>query len=200
MTDNVHPLRPTESPPLSTVELSLADLPDRLDDTTLAAVEMIARSPLPRLSSCDERHFAQCLRMMLAVLPRQQTDEVGGELFVECYRRQLAEWPDEAISYLASEATGRCKWFPTIAECREMLQGWRRSDEVTARRDRAAALASRERNLRYAERLPPVEPAPPLTQAMCDAMPAPLRRLGLSAGYLVENEDGSVSPAPEPAE
>lgn len=161
---------------------------------------MIARSPLPRLPSCDEQHFAKCLRLMLAVLPRQQTDEIGGELFVEAYRRQLAEFPNEAISYLANAATANCRWFPTIAECREILQGWRRSDEATARRDRAAALAARERNLRYAERLPPVEPAPPLTQAMCDAMPAPLRRLGLTAGYLVENEDGSVSPAPEAAE
>lgn len=199
MTDNVHPLRPAELPPLSTVELSLADLPDRLDDTMLAAVETIARSPLPRLPSCDERHFAQCLRMMLAVLPRQQTDDVGGELFVECYRRQLAEWPDEAISFLASRATAECRWFPTIAECREVLHHWRRSDAATTRREHAAALAGRERNLRYAERLPPAEPSPPLTQAMCDGMPLPLRRLGLTAGYLVENEDGSVSPAPEAA-
>lgn len=199
MTDNVHPLRPTESPPLSTVELSLADLPDRLDDTMLTALETIARSPLPRLPSCDERHFAQCLRMMLAVLPRQQTDDVGGELFVECYRRQLAEWPNEAISFLASRASADCRWFPTIAECREILHRWRRSDDATVRRERAASLASRERNLRYAERLPPVEPAPPLTQEAVDAMPEPLKRLGLSAGYLVQNDDGSVSPAPEAA-
>jgi hypothetical protein len=199
MTDNVHPLRPTESPPLSTVELSLADLPDRLDDTTLAAVEMIARSPLPRLPACDERHFAQCLRMMLAVLPRQQTDDVGGELFVECYRRQLAEWPNEAISYLAAQATGQCRWFPTISECREILQGWRRSDEATARRNQAAALAAKERNQRFAESRPPPPVLQNLTQEEVDMMNPTMVRIGLRCGALVQNPDGSVSPAPEAA-
>lgn len=199
MTDNVHPLRPAESPPLSTVELSLADLPDRLDDTTLAALETIARSPLPRLPACDERHFAQCLRMMLAVLPRQQIDEVGGELFVECYRRQLAEWPDEAISFLAAQATGTCRWFPTIAECREIMQGWRRSDEATARRNHAAALASRERNHRFAETRPPPPVLRNLTQADVDMMNPEMIRIGLGCGALVQNNDGSVSPAPEAA-
>jgi hypothetical protein len=196
MTDNVHPLRP-ESPPLSTVELSLADLPDRLDDTLLAAVETIARSPLPQLPSCDERHLAKCLRLMLAVLPRQQTDELGGELFVEAYRRHLAEWPDEAISFLANEATGRCRWFPTIAECREILQGWRRSDEATARQARAAALAARERNLRYSERLPPAVPPPPLTQADVDAMNPKLIEIGLACGALVRDADGNIGPSGE---
>lgn len=195
MTDNVHPLRPEASPPLSTVALSLADLPDRLDDTMLAAVETIARSPLPPLPSCDERHFAQCLRLMLAVLPRQQTDELGGELFVEAYRRHLAAWPDEAISYLASESTGRCKWFPTISECLDILRSWQRSDGPSHRREHARNLATRERNLRYMDSLPPREPPPPLTQEAVDAMPAALKRVGLTAGYLIENPDGSISPA-----
>lgn len=196
MPDNVHPLRPTESPPLSTVELSLADLPDRLDDATLAALEVIARSPLPRLPSCDERHFAQCLRMMLAVLPRQQTDEVGGELFVECYRRQLAEWPDEAISFLAARATGECRWFPTIAECREILHGWTRSDAAAQRRAHASHLAARERNHRYTESQPPPPILRDLTQADVDMMNPAMVKIGLGCGALVQDDDGNVRPAP----
>lgn len=165
----------------------------------LAAVEAIARSPLPRLPSCDERHFAKCLRLMLAVLPRQQTDDIGGELFVEAYRRQLAEWPAEAISFLANIATSECRWFPTIAECLEILQRWRRSDDAARRKEHARMLATRERNARHTESLPPVDPPPPLTQEGVDAMPEALRRLGLKAGYLIQNDDGSYSPAPDAA-
>lgn len=157
-------------------------------------VEEISRSPLPRLPACDERHFAMCLRMMLAVLPRQQTDEVGGELFVEAYRRHLAEWPDEAISFLASEATGHCKWFPTIAECREILARWHRSDEAARRREHAKHLATRERNLRWNDEAASraAQPSPQLTEEELQFIPSPLRKLGLSAGWLTEETDGTI--------
>lgn len=136
-----------------------------------------------------------CLRMMLAVLPRQQTDEVGGELFVEAYRRHLAEWPDEAISYLADESTGRCKWFPTISECKEILQGWTRSDTASVRRAHAASLARRERNLRWQDEQSVKAPAmvKRLSFEELQAMPAELRKIGLGAGWLTEDADGTLN-------
>jgi hypothetical protein len=89
--------------------------------------------------------------MMLAVLPRQNSDEITGELFVEAYTRQLGNWPQSAISYLVDQATRQCRWFPTIAECLDILSGWRRHDADTMRKARASQLHSQE----MAARRPP---------------------------------------------
>src|SRR5690606_12106033 len=79
----------TESPKLSTADLDLTALPARLDEETLEAVRSIANSPLPPLPPCDNQYFSQCLRMMLAVLPRRQADDIAGELFVAAYEQAL---------------------------------------------------------------------------------------------------------------
>jgi hypothetical protein len=177
--------------------LDLATLPDRLDDETLARVENIARSPLPALPACDGRHLAQALRMMLAVLPRRQADDLSGELFVAAYERQLGGFPNEAISYLCDQAIKVCKWFPTVSECLETLADWRRNDDAVHRQRQAEIRAQRERNLRMnaemeSRRLPP---PPPLSQADVDAMPEKLVKIGLSCGALVHDNDGNVRPA-----
>lgn len=130
---------------------------------------------------------------MLAVLPKQNTDEVGGELFVEAYSRHLAGYPNEAISYLASEATGTRKWFPTIAECIEILSHWHRNDEAVHRRHRAKSLAYRERDARRVDDVP--EPLPPMRQEQVDTLPESLRTMGLKLGYLERDNDGNVKPA-----
>ena len=70
-------------------DLDLTAMPERLDDAMLAEVEALANLPLPALPNCDSRSFRQALRMMLAALPRRQSDDVSGELFVEAYERQL---------------------------------------------------------------------------------------------------------------
>ena len=142
-------------------DLDLESLPERLSDQQLAMVRKIAAAPLPCLPPCSEIHFARCLRVMLAVLPRQNSDDVAGELFVETYRRQLGDNPAAAISYLAEQATRACRWFPTIAECVEIVSGWRRADADTLRQSKASALASAEERARYNETRPPVEAQEP---------------------------------------
>lgn len=108
----------------------------------------MAYAPLPDLPAVDAKFLAQCLRMMLAVLPRQNADDIAGELFVAAYKQHLGGQPREAIEYLTHRATGECKWFPTIAECREILDGWRRDDEAAHRQHLAARIMYRERRLR----------------------------------------------------
>ena len=138
-------------------DLDLESLPERLDDRQLAMVKRIAASPLPSLPPCSEIELVKCLRIMRAVLPRQISDDLSGELFVEAYARQLGEYPAAAIGYLADQATRQCRWFPTIAECLEILSGWRRWDADTMRRSDATRLANREQ----AARNPTPPRAPP---------------------------------------
>lgn len=182
----------------STDDLDLESLPERLDDETLARVEAIAKSPLADLPPCDERTFGQALRMMLAVLPRRGSDDLSGELFVAAYERQLGHHPRPAIEYLCDKAIAQCRWFPTVAECHEILTMWRRSDEHTARRFKAEAIAGKEKRERSmakwrAERQEVLE-IRALTQADVDEMPEVLRNIGLRNGYLVQDEDGIVRP------
>lgn len=138
----------------SITDLDLESLPERLDDDQLTMVRKIATAPLPCLPPVTERHLAQCLRVMLAVLPRQQSDDLAGELFVAAYYRQLGHMPTDQISYLADQATKQCRWFPTIAECLEIASGWRRCDADTLRQSKAWGRYHRERSLREA---PPVD-------------------------------------------
>lgn len=184
----------------STDDLDLTTLPERLDDATLARVEAIARSPLPPPEPCDRRTLDQALRMMLAVLPRRQADEISGELFVAAYERQLGGYPNDAIQMLCDEAIRTRKWFPTVSECLEILSEWRRNDEEVRRRLEAHYRLRREQDARYAERQSPPPVLRNLTQADVDMMNPTMIEIGLKCGALVRDADGNVGPAPEAAE
>ena len=145
---NIRMASVTALPTRSTVKLDLANPPERLNDEQLAEAERMAREPLPDLPAVDPKFLAQCLRMMLAVLPRQNADDIAGELFVAAYKNHLGTYPQAAIQYLTHRATGECKWFPTIAECLEIMTGWYRNDEDVHRRNLASSLAYREKEAR----------------------------------------------------
>lgn len=138
----------TELPTRSTVKLDLANPPERLNDEQFAEAQRMAFEPLPDLPPVDPKFLAQCLRMMLAVLPRQNADDIAGELFVAAYKSHLGGYSQDEIQYLTHRATGECKWFPTIAECREILTGWRRDDDATHRKNLAVRIWARERDHR----------------------------------------------------
>lgn len=184
----------------STDDLDLTSLPSRLDDAMLARVQDIADAPLPPPVACSERHAAQCLRIMQAVLPKRNADEISGELFVAAYLKKLLPFPQDQISFLADKAMERCHWFPTIAECFEIMKEWTRDDAATQRRRHAYHIAAHERSARHAERPTPRREswtAPRLTQAAIDTLPGPLVNIGLSLGALERDREGKVVPARE---
>lgn len=90
--------------------------------------------------------------MMLAVLPKRHLDAVSGELLVAAYRESLGRYPAQAIDFLRKQAIDECKWFPTVAECHEILTKWRRRDEFTERRSLATSICLKQ--------LEPVEAEP----------------------------------------
>lgn len=135
-------------PPLWIGSLDLNNLPDRLDDKTYLEVQEIANAPLADLPPCGEKHLKQALRFMLAVLPKRSSDDISGELFVAAYNQKLGHYPAEQISFLADQAMERCKWFPTIAECMEIMGEWRRRDIAVIAKRRASDLSNAERRAR----------------------------------------------------
>jgi hypothetical protein len=186
------PTGETALPRLSTDSLDLTALPERLDDRTLAAVKEIAAAPVPCLPSCDPTTLNQTLRMMLSALPRRHSDDISGELFVAAYQRKLGNLPKPQIDYLCDRALERCRWFPTIAECLEIVAEWRRRDEYTRRRAEAAEMAMREEMRRKADARKAKQAS--LTQQGVDNLCPELRAMGLKCGALVER-DGKVMPA-----
>lgn len=56
------------------------------------------------------------------MLARRAGDEVDGELVARGYWRMLGEKLSEhEMSLLTEMVLDRCKWFPTVAECREIM-------------------------------------------------------------------------------
>lgn len=65
---------------------------------------------------------------MAAALPRRAADDVSAELISAAYQRKLGHLSKGAISFLVDQALDRCHWFPTIAECLEIVAAWERDD------------------------------------------------------------------------
>ena len=161
----------------------------------LEAIKELALEPLPDLPTCDSKTFGQVLRMMLAVLPRRQADDMSGELFVAAYERQLGYISKPQAEYMMDKALATCRWFPTIAECIEILQGWHRSDGETAKRSELAALVVKENNARNKDQWEwRARKAEPITQEMVDCMSEQLLGIGLKCGALAKDKDGTIRP------
>lgn len=175
-------------------DLDLAKLPETLDAATLARVEAIANSPLPELPPCDSATMGQALLMMQATLPRRQADDVTGELFVAAYERQLGGYPSAAIEWLCDKAIATRRWFPTVAECHEMLTEWHRRDADTERKRLATTIFHRHR-IREIETPKPPPVFRNLTQADVEMMPEAVREAGLACGALKRDENGELVPA-----
>lgn len=134
---------------------------------------------------------------MLAVLPKRSQDELSGELFVAAYQRKLGDRSNAAISFLADKAMERCQWFPTIAECLEILGEYRRTDEVVTKWVDVRHIVSREESTRNLEaRRFNNNRVKELTQSDVDAMPGYLKRIGVASGALEINSDGQTVLAP----
>jgi heme oxygenase len=117
-------------------------------------------------------------------------DDDGGKLIAATYARMLGDYPREALAHMVERAIAELKWFPTVAECREMLATWRRTDgevdlrckaaNLVDRRDAAQAAAHRERVDAEMRRLERNE----ATQDEVDQMAATTRYVAEARGIL----------------
>ena len=124
---------------------NMDNLPARLDDATMQALQTFALSPTPEPYQSSPAHFTQCLRILIANMPRKVSDELDGELVVATYHRMLGHASDAAISYMTERAL-RQKWFPTISECLDILETWECPPD--ADRIKALGLVRREQSTR----------------------------------------------------
>ncbi len=130
--------------------LVLQDLPERLDDRTLALVDAIASLPAPPLVPVSESHFNQCMRT-LTILPSRDDDALTAKLRLALYRKHFGRYPEEAWSFLVEQATLTCRFFPTPAECKAILDRWSRTDGPWRAHQFAQLRARQERQARFDE-------------------------------------------------
>ncbi|PXW75964.1 hypothetical protein C7451_106128 [Blastomonas natatoria] len=161
-------------------------MPATLSDDQMAELAMIARSPACALPPVDPKRFAKIMGSMAAVLPKRNVDDATGEAMLKIYHRMFGHQPEPALAFLAKQAIATCKWFPTIAECNEILAKWKRpadprqgareqiAEEMQARLDRDIAALRAGR----------------VTQADVDAWPPRWRQIGITQGYL--DADGTL--------
>lgn len=89
-----------------------------------AGLTAAAASPEHSTANSQEahyQHFVKCLRLWEAMLPRKATDELSGQLLARGYYRMLGHLSEREMGWLSEMVLERCKWFPTVAECREIM-------------------------------------------------------------------------------
>lgn len=65
--------------------------------------------------------FFQCLRLWSSMLPSRAGDDLSGELRAKGYHRMLGHLTPTEMGWLTEMVLDECKWFPTVAECKEMM-------------------------------------------------------------------------------
>lgn len=169
----------------SRVDLTvLADLPERLDDRQLAAVEHIAQLPAPVLPAVTETHFLRCMRT-LTLLPARQEDELSGELRLALYRKHFGHLPEAAWSFLVEKATLECRFFPTPSECKAILDRWSRQDGPWRAHQLATHRAARERQARFDDVMRRFRMGE-IAQEEVDQLPERWKRIAATQGHLWE--------------
>lgn len=131
------------------VDLSiLRDPPERPDDSQLAALEHIASLPVPVLPAATEQEFAEAMRV-LRLLPTRADDDLTGELRLRLYEQHFGRYSAKALQFLVSEATLTCRFFPSPAECKAILDRFTRRDRPARAVVLASRLARKGREWRY---------------------------------------------------
>lgn len=161
--------------------------------TELQAIALAPSCVLPPVGRDD---FAKIMHSMAAVLPKRNMDDMTGGAMLAVYHRMLGHRPRAAIAFLAEQAIATRKWFPTVAECNEILAGWKApadpreparkqiSDELHARLERDMAA------LRFGE----------VDQAAVDAWPPRWRQIAETRGYLDADHKLRTFTKPTPAQ
>lgn len=183
--------RTAQSQPL-TVALDWTEVLARTEPMTLAQAKQIASAPLPVLVACSDQHFDKCFRVLLAALPKRNSDDVSGELLIRAYIGKLGGYSDEQISFLCDRVLERCEWFPSIAECLKILAEWKRDDDALRLQERAKSWVFWDLQARFDEAMQALASGD-YTQEQINALPTQWKRVAETRGHLWLNDDGSYS-------
>lgn len=173
--------------------LNLAALPKRLNDGMLAQLEAMTACHLPPPVPCPEAEFYSIMAGLQACLPSQSRSDISLEAQAEGYRRMLGEYPLAAMKYLEAEVLKRCQWFPTIAECLNILKGFTVRHPLAVKRSEVLRRISAEHTTRFDEAMFRLVADDEVPQAWIDALPETWKQMAETRSLLRLEEDGSYT-------
>lgn len=163
----------------------------------IASLKEVISAPVPEQAPCPSDYLNKALVAMMAVLPRQGKDAVTGALLFDQYARKLGKHPKGAIDYLWSTSIDRLKWFPTIAECNEIIGEWvSRAQELKHAKSIAQSKIAREKDLRLRDAIDTLRHGT-ATQAEVDGYPERWKASAAEQGLLWKLKDGSYLIRPD---
>lgn len=160
-------------------------------------VERFSRSPCPPPEPCEAEYFARSLRVLLAALPKRNSDDMSGELLVAAYRKKLGHLPKATIGHIFDRALTECQWFPTIAELLRFAHEWAMPSEDAHLRSAAEVLARNERQARLDETMAALQRGD-LDGDQIAALPVRFLMIAETRGLIWSDGDGKYRPRPDP--
>lgn len=174
----------------------IRSLPERLDDGMIQKLEAVILCPAVQPEPCPAEHLQKALMAMMAVLPRQGKDAATGTVMIKQYLLKLAKHPKGAIDHLWSTSIDRLKWFPTVAECNEIIGEWvSRAAEQRHAKDIASSRIQREKQARFDDAMRALQKGQ-LNQAEIDALPDRWRLHAETVGHLWLLKNGEYRARP----
>lgn len=195
------PATVTGQSPTSLAESKLTELrnlPERIDDQTLARLDALANSPLRPLAPIDRGDLDEQLLLLLSTLPKQAAGGVDGALKAEGYAMVLGKFPRPQIEFMVTEAIRTCRWLPSPAECIAIAGKWQRFDAAVESRHLAKCLSRREREARMDDADAALR-AGTMDQATIDALPERWREIFETRSLLRKHADGTYTLRARPA-
>ncbi|WP_333837947.1 hypothetical protein [Novosphingobium sp.] len=160
-------------------------------------LEAVISCPAIQPEACPPQHLDKALMAMMAALPRQGKDAVSSAVMLRQYVLKLSKHPKEAIDHLWSASIDRLKWFPTVAECNEIIAEWTsRAAEQRHAKDIAGSRIKREKQARFEDAMRSLRKGE-LSQAEIDALPDKWKRHAVTAGHLWLLKDGAYRARPD---
>lgn len=130
--------------------------------------------------------------MLLAALPKRNSDEISGDLMISAYIGKLGGYPSDQIAFLCDAVLDRCQWFPTIAECLKILDEWKRDDAAIHLQERAKSFVFWDNQARFEDTMAALARGD-VTQKEIDALPENWRQIAEARSLLWLHEDGSYT-------
>ena len=175
----------------------ITSLPDRLTDGMMDQLRAVISCPIPEIEAVTPDYLNKAMMAMLAVLPRQGKDAATGAMMIKQYVLKLGKHPKGAIDHLWSASIDRLRWFPTVAECNEIISEWvSRSQELKHAKSIAESKIAREKDLRLRDAIDLLRSGKAV-QADVDSYPERWKALAAEQGYLWRLKDGSYLIRPD---
>jgi len=127
-----------------------------------------------------------------AVLPSRNQNEVAQAVLVATYRKLLGHFPERVIRYLEKAAVVRCKWFPTVKECLDLIAEVDTTDPLLRKQSAVRSLVDRENAARFDDAMAALASGE-VDQAWIDGLPDQWKQIAEVRMLLWVHPDGSYT-------